>query len=390
MIALPVDREVDRLPDANVVVRLGLAGLQRHLQLAERRRAALQDDEVAVVLERGSAVRGNGRTVDRAGAQGRDAGLLVGERLQRDRVHVREALLPEVLVGHQLDTVVRVEADHPVRAGTDRVTADVDLVVETGRNDRRVAAPREEAEDTRVARLQVEPSDVLGDDVDAEEGRHLADRRDAARQRRVQHHLDRVLHVTRVELLAVVELDALAQVEGDRLLVGRDLPRRGQRRLEVEVAVPLDERVVRGLLAPVVGGQDRPERRHVHRILLERPDQPAAVLRLRRGERLLLADGGLGRARHGTGSNSTGRNDARLDERVAASDPAAHCTIGSFFVGHSTSLLSWETVRGSDRPWEPHPGCRHKRRTRGPECLRACSPPRDRPRPRAPARRRPR
>ena len=225
---------------------------------------------------------GHGRAVDRAGAQGRDAGLLVGKRLQRDRVHVREALLPEVLVGHQLDAVVRVEADHPVRAGADGVAADVDLVVETGRNDRRVAAPREEAEDTRVTRLQVEPRDVLRDDVDAEEGRHLADRRDAARQRRVQHHLDRVLHVARVELLAVVELDALAQVERDRLLVGRDLPRRGQRRLEVQVPVPLDERVVRRLLAPVVRGQDRPERRNVDRVLLERPDEPAAVLGLRR------------------------------------------------------------------------------------------------------------
>ena len=32
-----------------------------------------------------------------------------------------------------------------------------------------------------------------------------------------------------------------------------------------------------------------------------------------------------------------------------------------------------ETVRGSDRPWEPHPGCRHRRRTRAPECWRACS-----------------
>ena len=59
--------------------------------------------------------------------------------------------LPDVL-----DPVVRVVAEHPVRAGADRVPGDVDLVVEPLGHDRRVALPGEEAEDAGVGLLQVQ------------------------------------------------------------------------------------------------------------------------------------------------------------------------------------------------------------------------------------------
>ena len=381
---LPVDREVDGLADADVVPRLRIA-LDRDLQLPERRGAALQDDEVAVVLERAAPSVETRGAVDRAGPQGGDPRLLVGKRLQRHRVHVRLALLPEALVGHVLDPVVRVEADHPVGPGADRVAADVDLVVEPGGDDRRVAAPGEEAEHARVAGLQAEPGDVLRDDVDAQERRHLADRRDAARQRRVQHLLDRVLDVPRVELLAVVELDALAEVEGDRLLVGRDLPRLCECGLQVQVLVPLDERVVRGLLAPVVRGQDRAERRDVDRVLLERPDEPPPVLDLRRCEGVLPR--GLRGAGHGSGGRCTCSDDpCLLRARYGGSTPCRSRSLVVSMSDTATSLLSCGPVRGSDRPWEPHPRSRRRRRIRAPGCLRGGSRPRGRSRRRGPVR----
>ena len=60
---------------------------------------------------------------------------------------------------------------------------------------------------------------------------------DAARQRRVEHLLDRVVDVVRRDLLAVVELDALLQRPADRRLAD-DLELLGERRLDVQVAGP--------------------------------------------------------------------------------------------------------------------------------------------------------
>src|SRR3982751_5022852 len=66
---------------------------------------------------------------------------------------------------------------------------------------------------------------------------------------RVQLLLERVDAVVGGQLLAVVELDPLAQREVDRLRVD-DLPARRERRLEVEVLVPLEQRLVHRLPGP--------------------------------------------------------------------------------------------------------------------------------------------
>ena len=264
--------------------------------------------------------------------EGGDPRLLVGKRLQRHRLHVRQALLPEPRVAHVLDLVVRVEAEHPVGAGPDRASAGVDLVVEPGGHDRRVAAPRQEAEHPRVPRLEPQPGDVLRDDVDTVERRNLTEGRDAAGKRRGEHLLDRVLDVPGVELLAVVEPDALAKIEGDRPLVGRDPPRLGEGGLEVQVPVPLDEGVVRGLLAPVVRGEDRAERRDMHRILLQREGHPpAAPWRL--GDPPLR---GCGRsAGDRAGGHRPSGDDPCLDERVPTGQPSVGRALRGFLVGHS-------------------------------------------------------
>ena len=254
-----------------------------------------------------------------------------GKRLQRHRLHVRLTLLPEARVAHVLDFVVRVEPDHPVGAGADRVAADVDLVVEPGGDDRRVATPGEESEHPRVRSLEPKPRDVLRDDVHALERRHLTDGRDAAGKWRVQHQLGRVLDVAGIELFAVVEPDTLAEVEQDRPRID-DPPRLGQGGLDVEVLVPLHERVVCGLLAPVVRGQDRAERRDVDRVLLEGEGHPPAAPRC-------LRDGRLPRCLRAAGDRAGGHrargDDPRLHERVATGQPSVDRALRGFLVGHS-------------------------------------------------------
>src|SRR4029453_5709361 len=107
---------------------------------------------------------------------------------------------------------------------------------------------------------------------------------------RVEPALDRVLHVRGGDLFPVVEADAGPEREVDRPGVD-DLPARSERRALVELGVPLDEGLVHRLLAPMVRGEDRPERRDGDGVLLERERDLAALLRrgadtLRRGGRL--------------------------------------------------------------------------------------------------------
>ena len=176
---LPVDREVDRLANARVGPRLVLARLERHLQLAEGGVQVAQHLQAAVAPERPRRVDGQRRAVDRAGAQGRDARLLVGHHLHRHARPCtagpssrscrsaparrgRAGLKPTILYG-------------PVPIA---FAAHVDLVVEALGDDRAVALPGEEADDAGVRRRQVQPHDVLRD------GGRAGDRRRARSRRR--------------------------------------------------------------------------------------------------------------------------------------------------------------------------------------------------------------
>ena len=271
----------------------------------------------------------------------------------------------KVGVPHVLDPVVRLVAEHPVRARADRVPSDVDLVVEALGDDRRVALPGEEADDAGIGLLQVQDEHVLRDDLDSVDRRHLGDGGDAARQRRVEHLLDRVLDVGRRDFLAVVELDAPLQRPANRRLAD-DLELLGECGPDVQLAVPLDERVVRELLGPVVCGQDPAERRHVRGVRLEAPDDPAAPLDRRRARALRR---GLRRPPASALAATAPAPTAPAlfsSSRRSSSPPAGLSDVCSSDIVPAPPPVP-EVVRGSDRPLVPLPECRHKRRTHGSE-----------------------
>ena len=157
--------------------------------------------------------------------------------------------------------------------------------------------------------------------------RHVRGDREAPGRRRVVHVLDGVDDVVRRQLLAVVELHALAQVEEHRLLA-LVLPRRRERRLDVQPLVELGQRVVGVLLAPVRRSGRHPVRRDGHRVGLEPEDEPPAAADLRRCERVLRSGGRPARQR--ACSDRSDADRARLGEQVATAEPVPFLGLGRF------------------------------------------------------------
>jgi hypothetical protein len=136
----------------------------------------------------------------------------------------------------------------------------------------------------------------------------LAKRCRRARKRRIEDLLERVDDVVRVELLPVVEEHALPQVEHDPLRVD-DVVARGQRGTDVQLRVPLEERVVHHLVRRVVHRERRSERIDPARILLECPGGGATCRDLLRG--------GSGRARR----RARGTSERACRERAGTDLP---------------------------------------------------------------------
>ena len=347
---LAVDREVHRL--AHALVRPGLVPprLERHLQLAEGCVQTAQHLEVPDTPERPRDVDRQRRPVDGAGAKSRDTRLLVGQHLHGDPVHVGLTALPEALVPHQLDPVERGEVDQPVRAGADRLTAHVDLVVEALWNDWPVPLPGEEADHARVRRAQRQPHHVLGDGSRVGDRRRdvRSDRRRAGR-RRILHVPDRVDDVRGRELLAVVEPHALAEIEGDGVLL--DLPGLRERGPDVQPPIELRERVVRVLLAPVGRTGRHTVRRHCDRIGLEPERERSAAARRRRRERPFR--GGGGAARECSRGDRPGTYCACLREQLATAEPVAFLGLGRFICHVVPLLLHVDRPSAGHRPAVP-------------------------------------
>ena len=318
---LPVDREVDRLPDAPVVPRLVLARVDRHLHLAECGGEPVQDLEALVALERVRAVDRHGRAVDRVRAQRREPRLLVGDDPVVDRVQIRQRGVPVLGEPRVVEVVVRdVRAVELERPGADPLGGRVDVLVHVARDDRGVPLPREVAVDARVRRLQVEAERPrpLGDG--AGDRGHLPQHRDAARQRRVELLLERVDAVVGGERLAVVELDALPERELDQLAV-LDLPALREGGVQVEVLVPLQEGLVHRLLRRPRHREDAAEGRDVAGILLERPRDPASAARLRAVPRDATDGRAPGAAERTRGRRGRTQRAALLKELATAELP---------------------------------------------------------------------
>src|SRR5581483_11506163 len=190
--------------------------------------------------------------------------------------------------------------DERPRAGLERLAGEV-LAARLDRlaRDHHPGAVDQDRQQRRERRLQVEDDRHRVLDLD------VVDRRELARARRalgrpvaVDVPLDRV----GVEVGAVVELDAFAQLERDLLAVAGDLPALGEAGDDLAVGVDLHERVVDLVVGVAVDERARAHRVEVDDVVLEHEGDRAA----RRSWR-----GGGGRGRGAAGGRRGGGTRGR-------------------------------------------------------------------------------
>src|SRR5581483_8717547 len=180
--------------------------------------------------------------------------------------------------------------DERPRAGLERLAGEV-LAARLDRlaRDHHPGAVDQDRQQRRERRLQVEDDRHRVLDLD------VVDRRELSRARRalgrpvaVDVPLDRV----GVEVGAVVELDAFAQLERDLLAVAGDLPALGEAGDDLAVGVDLHERVVDLVVGVAVDERARAHRVEVDDVVLEHEGDRAA-------RRSWLGGGGRRRGRRG-------------------------------------------------------------------------------------------
>ena len=171
---------------------------------------------------------GRKRHVELAGDEGENGGRAVRDDGELDAVEMRQALLPVIRVAGELDQFVGLELDELERAGADRMGAHFRRRNVAG-IDRRIAGG-EQRQQRRLRPLQVER------DLEVAVGRDVVDlvvpglaRVLAEFLRRLAHqHVEGAFDVGGGERLAVMPLDALAQLEGQRLVVAAPGPAFGE------------------------------------------------------------------------------------------------------------------------------------------------------------------
>ena len=241
-----VERELERLAHARVLAERVLL---RHVALADVDGDALVADlddlghlEAAVVLDAGDVGGGNALDeVELPGAQVREAHGRVDDGLVDDAVEVDLALVPVVRVAIEHDAVLRDALDELERAGAHRVGGEL-LACRLGRLGRHhhPRAVGEHREQRRERRREV---DAHGRGVDHVDARHHRELAAAVRALHVLVALEVVLDRGGVELLAVVEGDAAAELELERLVIGRPLMGRGELGNDVQLLVEVEELV---------------------------------------------------------------------------------------------------------------------------------------------------
>ena len=138
----------------------------------------------------------------------------------------------------------------------------------------------------------------------------------------------------------------------------------GERRLDVQLRVPLEQRVVHQLVRLVVRRQDAAERRDVGGVRLEPPDDPCRPSwSASPAARLVAAPPCRASAPAATAPAPTAPAFFSRSRRLSSRLVAGFRT----FVSSDIVLPSPipEVVRGSDRPSGLRPGCRRRRRTHG-------------------------
>jgi hypothetical protein len=236
--SLAVHQHLDRSAHARVVVRLGSHVDAHRVREAE---GVLQhlDALCGLELSRRAVVARVGE-VDVAADDRLDLRRHVGHREAGDAVEMGQALLPVVRVSRQLEALAALERDASERPGAHRAGSEVgvsldDAAVPEGQLDREEAIGLSELESDR---RRVGGEDAVGREERTED--RIAVKVGPAGE----HARERVLHVTRVERLAGVELDASAQLERVGLAVARGVPVLGQHRRDLPRVVDAEQRVV--------------------------------------------------------------------------------------------------------------------------------------------------
>ena len=179
--------------------------------------------------------------VELARAQVGQAHRRVDDRQVDDPVEVDRALVPVVRVALEHDAVLRDALDELERARADRLGAElVALGLRRLGRDHHAGAVGQHREQRRERRRQVEPHRLRVDHVDA------GHRRQLAAPVRAGHGLvalDVELDRRGVELLAVVEGHAAAQLDGQRLVVGRPFVAGRELRHDVQLLVDVEQLV---------------------------------------------------------------------------------------------------------------------------------------------------
>ena len=196
------------------------------------------------VLDQRDRDLGREGDVELAGDKGKDRGRAIGDDRVFDAVEIGQALLPVVGVLGQLDQFIGLELDELERAGADRMGAHLGRRNVAG-IDRRIAGG-EQREQRGLRPLQLEGG------LEVAIGRHVVDlivpglaRVLAELLLRLAHqHLEGAFDVGRGERLAVMPFDALAQLEGQRLLVVAPGPALGKLGADIVHAVLGDVLVV--------------------------------------------------------------------------------------------------------------------------------------------------
>ena len=241
-----VDRVVDRLAHPLVGERAFLGVEDEEPQV---RPGLLIDLELVVVAELAEIVRRNlDHQVDAARQHLGDAGIGIGDRAVDDGLQRRRAV-PVVLVAGDDDAGVGVPVLELEGAGARRIAAEVlAVLLHRGRRDDQPGRIGEVGEERGVGRVELE-LDGLGVDRGGRlDGREEEGERERAgaveRMALVEHPVEGELDRLGIERRPVVELDALAKVEGVGQAVVGDVPGLRQRRLGLQRAVLIADQAV--------------------------------------------------------------------------------------------------------------------------------------------------
>ena len=218
----------------------------------------------ACALHRLNVGDGDRHDVRASGLEQRDPRGLLGHRDHADVLDGRRPrLLPVVAVaaqeGRQLHRLLALRADELVGTGADRERAGllrahlVEVLVRHNDSAHRAVRAREPHRHARHGLLGLDQQRVAlgGDRVD--ESRHGRERVLGLRAEHQPVVAER--QVVGGEVVAVVELDAVPDIEAPGQLVGRGLPRGSQAR-NVVAAEVLHDRVVEDLVPPGLVGLD--------------------------------------------------------------------------------------------------------------------------------------